>query len=113
MSIRLWLDDLRPHPDGWTRAYTLAEAIEILDRERENLTELWIDNDLGDGAPEGWRIADWLCEQHLFPPTVLVGTDNAARLSYIAGTLVRYGGYTQAGRRLTDPPITSSGGGAG
>ena len=35
-NIRLWVDDIRPAPEGWTLARTVTEAIRILD---ENVVE--------------------------------------------------------------------------
>lgn len=44
MGIRLWLDDVRPAPEGWTWAKSAREAIEILDRE--TVQECSLDFDL-------------------------------------------------------------------
>lgn len=29
--MKLWVDDIRNAPEGWTRAYSITEAIRILD----------------------------------------------------------------------------------
>ena len=41
----LWLDDRRPAPSGWTRAYTVAEAQRYL--ATEEVEEASLDHDLG------------------------------------------------------------------
>lgn len=69
-SVALFLDDERFPPDdgrAWVVVRSVAEA------------QAWIqahgcpgyvsfDNDLGEGAPEGWRLAQWLIEQDLQCP---------------------------------------------
>jgi hypothetical protein len=49
--VKLWLDDLRPAPPGWTWAKSSARAIALL--ESGEVTEASLDHDLGmDGATE-------------------------------------------------------------
>ena len=66
--MKLWLDDTRPEPSGWTRAKTALEAISLL--ETDVVEEISLDYDLGSaclygtglgvalfiekGAREGW-----------------------------------------------------------
>lgn len=68
--VALFLDDERFPPDdgrAWVVVRSVAE------------TQAWIqvhgcpgyvsfDNDLGEGAPEGWRLAQWLIDQDLQGP---------------------------------------------
>ena len=42
--MRLWIDDVRPAPDGWTWAKTSDEALAILGPD---VTEISFDHDLG------------------------------------------------------------------
>ena len=84
--MKLWLDDLRPAPEGYCWVKTVDEAIfEILYCEREcdwywkcyfldgvsaeqtvnllktyTITEISCDNDLGEKEPEGYKLLDWL-----------------------------------------------------
>lgn len=44
--MQLWLDDVRPAPDGWTVALSVNAAIEILSSSPVN--EASLDHDLGD-----------------------------------------------------------------
>jgi len=53
MSIKLFVDDERPCPKGWIPAFNYDEAIASL--RWENVEELSLDHDLGNG-PTGYDI---------------------------------------------------------
>lgn len=59
---RLWLDDVRPAPDGWEWVKTADEAIERL--KAGGVVEVSLDHDLGSdfGPPEptGYTVAAWI-----------------------------------------------------
>ncbi len=56
--MKLWLDDMRPAPEGWVWVRTVAEAIEVLEGGKVNFVSL--DNDLGAYEEEGYHVADWI-----------------------------------------------------
>lgn len=60
--MRVWLDDVRPAPDGWLHVKTPEEAIELL-RSGE-VEEISLDHDLGLATPEsertGYDVLVWL-----------------------------------------------------
>ncbi len=60
--MKVFLDDVRPAPEGWTRAYTAPEAIALL--EAGSVTEISLDHDLGDEATcgTGYEVACWIEE---------------------------------------------------
>lgn len=59
--MKVYLDDLRPAPPGWTLAKTADEAIESL--RCGGVTELSLDFDLGDPIHgTGLTVLDWLEE---------------------------------------------------
>jgi hypothetical protein len=60
-DMKVYLDDIRPTPDGWTRTYTVEQTIELL--KTGQVEELSLDNDLGSGQPEGFEVMKWLEEQ--------------------------------------------------
>ena len=86
MLMRLWMDDLRPAPEGYTRVYLVDETIsEIIRCNKETvflmkqyilgymdrallekcikvfiIEEISCDNDLGEGNAEGYKLLDWL-----------------------------------------------------
>lgn len=59
--MKIWIDDLRPAPDGWVHVKTAAEAIELLNNNV--VKEISLDNDLGDGQPEGYIVLDYIEER--------------------------------------------------
>jgi len=63
MTRCLWLDDLRPAPEGWVWVKTAHEAIEQLAREAFDVVSL--DHDLGDdeGLGTGLDVLRWIEEQ--------------------------------------------------
>jgi hypothetical protein len=57
--MRLYLDDRRPAPPGWTLARSADEAIAFL--RQGDVTELSLDYDLGDPHfGTGMDVLDWL-----------------------------------------------------
>jgi hypothetical protein len=79
-NIRVWLDDVREAPAGWTRAYTAREAIGLL--EAGGVVEISLDHDLGDEATcgTGYQVATWIEEavatQGFEPPTIAIHSAN-------------------------------------
>ena len=57
--LKLYLDDQRPAPPGWSLAKTADEAVNML--RTGDVTELSLDYDLGDPANgNGLHVLDWL-----------------------------------------------------
>jgi hypothetical protein len=64
--MKVWLDDVRPAPDGWLHLPTPAEVIEHL--RTGDIEELSLDHDLGLLTPEGkewpgYDVLTWIEEQ--------------------------------------------------
>lgn len=60
--MKLYLDDERPTPPGWERAYTAPEAIELL--KTGKVTHLSLDHDLGpEESGTGYNVCLWIEEQ--------------------------------------------------
>ena len=60
-TIRLWLDDLRPAPEGWVHVRTAVEAIAVL--TAGGVVEVSVDHDLGrEEAGSGYEVACWIEE---------------------------------------------------
>ena len=49
----LWLDDVRPAPDGWTLARTAQEAIDLIDQNGSKIEAVSLDHDLGASPDDG------------------------------------------------------------
>jgi len=73
--MKLFLDDTRPAPEGWVRAYTADEAIEHL--KTGTVEEISLDHDLGIEAivGTGYTVLQWIeKEMHLSgfrPPRII------------------------------------------
>ena len=81
IPLKVFLDDERPTPDGWTRAYWPDEAIEHL--KSGAVTEISLDHDLGDDERgTGYDVLLWIEEQvalHGFEaPTISVHSANSS-----------------------------------
>jgi len=59
--MKLYLDDERTEPEGWTRTYWPDETIKLL--QTGNVVELSLDHDLGDDTRgTGYDVLLWLEE---------------------------------------------------
>ena len=90
--MRIYLDDLRPTPEGWVRTYTPAETIALMKEHGDAVREVSLDHDLGDdeGVGTGYDVILWMEEQvvsgNYTPPKILIHTANpSARLKMEAG----------------------------
>ncbi|MEI7024321.1 cyclic-phosphate processing receiver domain-containing protein [Paenibacillus sp. y28] len=66
--INVFMDDLRPCPDGFTLARTVEECLLLL-RECE-VNVLSLDHDMGWGQPNGTDLAAAIVREALFPREV-------------------------------------------
>lgn len=89
-QVRVFLDDLRSPPDGtWVVVRTAQAALDLL--KAGGVSEISLDNDLGDGEPEGYTVANWIERQTFMNPDfrvpkVRVHSANAvarARMTFI------------------------------
>lgn len=81
MNMRVFLDDERPTPEGWTRAYWPDEVIALL--EAGNVVEISLDHDLGDDLRgTGNDVLLWIEEQvattDFVPPIMNVHSANSS-----------------------------------
>lgn len=57
--MKLYVDDIRIAPEGWTQAWNAREALIFL--KEGNVTHLSLDHDLGDvDEPTGYWIMGWI-----------------------------------------------------
>ena len=45
-EIKLWVDDIRPAPEGWLQARNVTDAIKTISRFREDITDISLDHDI-------------------------------------------------------------------
>ena len=88
--MKVYMDDERHTPEGWERTFTVEQTIKLL--ETRQVTHLSLDNDLGWGQQEGYKVMDWLEEtvfnDMTFPmPEVTIHSSNAARVEYMQRVL--------------------------
>lgn len=96
--MNVWLDDVRPCPDGYYHVKTAEDCIDLLCRARVNsivIEHLSLDHDLGedtDVVGTGYDVVLWLEEQvftdeSFNPPSLIsVHSDNAgARKKMLMG----------------------------
>lgn len=89
MTMKVYLDDVRPAPDGWHRVFWPDEAIELL--KTGNVEMISLDHDLGDDERgTGNDVILWIEEavatQQFVPPEITVHSANiAARMKMEAG----------------------------
>jgi hypothetical protein len=89
--MKVYLDDERATPDGWTRVYWPNEAVKLL--ETGVVDELSLDHDLGDDERgTGYDVILWIEEavalRGFRPPKIYVHSANAsARAKMQAGVL--------------------------
>lgn len=87
--MRLWVDDLRPAPEGWTWVKTSADAIAALADTRPQ--EMSLDHDLG-GDDTSRAVVLWLCEhEDRWPPVTHVHSANPVGVEWLRGMIDRYG----------------------
>jgi len=81
MYVKIFLDDERPTPEGWVRAYWPDEVIALITAGGVNVVSL--DHDLGDDERgTGYSVLLWLEEQVVVhgmqPPVLLVHSANSS-----------------------------------
>ncbi|MEX0739812.1 MAG: cyclic-phosphate processing receiver domain-containing protein [Pseudohongiella sp.] len=94
--MRVYLDDERPTPIGWVRAYWPQEVIALI--EAGEVTEVSLDHDLGDDERgTGYDVINWLEEavavRGLVPPKIVVHSANSsARVKMESGiaSIIRF-----------------------
>lgn len=87
-DVKVWLDDLRPAPEGYIWCKSVNEAKRIIVSAEKSISVIDCDHDLGDFAYDGGdgiKLLDWLAENELFYPIRLhtmnpVGRENMMRL---------------------------------
>ena len=67
--MKLYLDDWRPTPEGWTHAYSVNQAKRLI-QEADVWEDASFDGDLGeyfDDGGDGWRLVQWMIEEDIWP----------------------------------------------
>jgi len=93
--IKLYMDDMRKCPEGWTLARSVDAAIALLKTGTVSIASL--DHDMGIFSSEGGngtRVTDWMAENNSWPEDgVFVHSDNPVGRKAMETTILNYGGY--------------------
>lgn len=90
--IKVFLDDVRPTPDGWVRAYWPDDVITML--ITGDVGEISLDHDLGDDdRGTGYDVLKWL-EQAVFhglvtPPVIHIHSANPAAVARMEAAITQ------------------------
>jgi hypothetical protein len=93
-NMNVWLDDIRPAPDGWLWAKTVREAKRLLHSSEPTceVEDMSLDNDLGLNEPEGRHLVLWMCEHNIWPKgKIAVHSSNPVAAEYMRKMIERYG----------------------
>lgn len=94
--MRLWVDDQRPAPPGWTQARSVEEAQAAL--VTGLVEEASLDHDLGFEQTDGGALVRWMAMTGHWPKArPAVHSTNPAGRAYMEGVIERYYG-TKEGR---------------
>lgn len=108
MTIKLWVDDARPTPDGWVGVHSVRDAIRVMRTEEVEFASL--DHDLGDFSVhggDGVALTDWMARHGCWPAGGLaVHSANPVGAQTMLATVDRYGPYVRAGVRVRVAPTT-------
>lgn len=94
--IYIWLDDIRPNPEGWVWAHSVNEAIELF--ENNIVHYLSLDHDMG-GAPggDGVALVDWMTDNRVWPERgVVIHSMNPVGRRVMMQQIDRQGPYEPA-----------------
>ena len=102
--MRVWLDDIRNAPGGWTRTYTVAQTLELL--RTGQVCEISLDYDLPETDPghTGDEVLVWLrnalIRRRIAAPVIHVHSINpygAGKMAYMIGRMERRHGWQPMG----------------
>lgn len=92
--MKLYLDDVRPTPEGWHRVYTANEAIVLLWESWPDVTHVSLDHDLGEDETvvgNGYQVVVWMegliytNKLTTMPEVAVHSSNSSARLKMEAG----------------------------
>lgn len=95
MGIKIFLDDIRPAPEGWIRTFTAWETIAFL--KAGKVDEISLDHDLGEGTygtnddpGSGRDVVLWLAEHGGFPLVIKIHSRNPVGAKWMFDMCLRY-----------------------
>ena len=97
--MKLFLDDVRPAPDGWHRVPTVAAAKALL-TSNEKINEISLDHDLGEGQETGYDLLKWIERQVAIvgfvpPPIIKIHSANPVGKKNMEAAIERIKRFSQ------------------
>lgn len=96
--MKIWVDDIRPAPDGWhwcktsheaIRSLAIWQGIEEFRGTTGNVEVMSLDHDLG-GDDTTRPIVLWCCENDFWPVEVVVHSANPPGVYWLESMIERY-----------------------
>lgn len=87
--MKLWIDDLRPAPDGFVQAWSSDGAVLHLLARHAELEEISFDHDLG-GDDTTRPVMLWMIENDVWPDRIFVHTANPVGRTWLVEMAKRY-----------------------
>lgn len=108
--LRIYLDDVRPCPEGWHPAYTAREVFHLVSISSE-VAEMSLDHDLGpSSAGNGMDVVEWMMKTGKWPlRKPRVHSANAIEGPKMVELIERHGPYDGSGALMSLPPRHRSG----
>ena len=97
--IRLFLDDTRPTPEGWTLARTVTEAKELL--QNNTVSAISLDHDLEN--EDGMQLVDWMLRSNNVPAEIIIHSWNQIGIMRMQTVLERHGHIVRVERSQLHP----------
>ncbi|MDF2938039.1 MAG: hypothetical protein K0Q90_3412 [Paenibacillaceae bacterium] len=98
--IHVYMDDVRPRPQGFTLARTAEECLMMLELEEVGLLSL--DHDMGFDQPNGLEVAKEIVRRVLFPREVYLHSSSMVARSQMFQALYP---YRPEGTRIYTGPV--------
>lgn len=92
--MKLWIDDVRPAPEGWEHIHSVNEAVGAIVLEYENIEVISLDHDAGDYGPLDYiKILDWAEEVYGsdFKPAIKLHSANPIGVANMRRIIQRNG----------------------
>ena len=96
--MKLWLDDERPAPEGWTWVMDYYTMIETLQDHAEEIEVISLDHDLGlyeGNQREGYDVVKWIAANDAWPSILGVHSANPVGIDNMIAMIENQGPYSE------------------
>lgn len=119
--IKMWLDDVRDAPAGWTHVHTYAQAVDFMLLNKIDVASL--DHDLINYDPDdddmrvypadydhnGMDLVWWIKDHNMWPDALIVHSGNPFGAADMCAVIQKYGMYTDKRLITHDDGLTTPG----